>query len=163
VVTMPYYPGRPTAGRNFRPLPPGFLGSAPGLSQQQQQQQQQQRPRPLQLPFMAVYRSGSVVFGGLDEKEELWWLSQLVPPLVRYTGKDGSPWTKGVTEFCSLRYHTPYYCCAHRCVCKPTRTPYLAGLTAGMLAGNCPQHQPQLHGSFCESIKKACGLCSVPL
>jgi hypothetical protein len=76
VVTLPYYPGLTT--------PAHHMG---GLLRWEEASQS---------PFMAVYRSGSVVFGGLGEKEELWWLSQLVPPAVRYTGEDGSPWTKGV-------------------------------------------------------------------
>jgi hypothetical protein len=49
----------------------------------------------LQPPFLAVYRSGSVVFGGLEEREELVWLGHFVPPSVRYTGEDPSLWLGG--------------------------------------------------------------------
>lgn len=81
--------------------------SAQQAAQERSPPQQPQQPPPqqqavtqrlsLQPPFMAVYRSGSVVFGGLPQREELLWLGQLVPASVRYT-RDTSQvweWSKG--------------------------------------------------------------------
>jgi hypothetical protein len=54
----------------------------------------------LQPPFMAVYRSGSVVFGGLSQWEELVWISHVVPRSVRYSGDHSNMWTtsKGMLQ-----------------------------------------------------------------
>jgi hypothetical protein len=78
------------------------------LQPQEQQQQEEGRAslghavRPLQPRFMAVYRSGSVVFGGLQEKQELLWLSYFVPPPVRYTEEDVSLFLQGESQNNSL-------------------------------------------------------------
>jgi hypothetical protein len=84
--------------------------SAEQVPQRQLQQQEQQQQaghaslghavRPLQPPFMAVYRSGSVVFGGLQEKQELLWLAYFVPPPVRYTEEDVSLFLQGEGGHC---------------------------------------------------------------
>lgn len=82
------------------------------LQQQQGQSRLGQAAKPLQPPFMAVYRSGSVVFGGLGEKEELVWLGHFVPPAVRYTGEDVSQWLRGTTSRGT---------CTGPCACKQNR------------------------------------------
>lgn len=71
----------------------------------------------LQPPFMAVYRSGSVVFGGLSQWEELVWISHLVPRSVRYSGDHSNMWTtsKGMLLQTGLDVIVGHECIAVAC------------------------------------------------
>lgn len=67
-----------------------------------------------QPPLMAVYRSGSVVFMGMEDRAEhtrLMWLNRLVPLAVRYTREERSPWMRqgGPAVVCSACMCQSYY------------------------------------------------------
>lgn len=85
-----------------------------------------------QPPLMAVYRSGSVVFMGMEDRAEhtrLMWLNRLVPPAVRYTREERSPWMRqgGPAVVCSACMCQSYrHCdlCLHRLISHDSHAPW---------------------------------------